>query len=196
MKNLIVFLLTFSILNVQARPATFMQVSFDTNPVEQSLAKAYKLLSFKLNTEWDQKDTAFHSVAMKEFRTTINDLRNEGLTSTMLFDFLAENIPDEKVKADFMNVIQSDVVANLDPQESMSYVMDNVDLTAQKGSAYTSSGVILGSAALLGALALLLAYDGPIVVEDPPFGCYEICIDYYDLYTGWYLYTDCDCISY
>lgn len=190
MKNLIVFLLAFCILNAQARPATFTRNTLTTPPVKEALAKAYNVLSYKLNSEWNQKDKDFHSAAMKTFRQEITELRKEGLTTTMLFDFLAENIPDEKVKTDFLAVIESEEVANLDSQEAMSYVMDNVDLTAEKGSAFTSSGVILGSAALLGALALLLAIE----CEDETEcfgGGYEVCTDYYDAYYGWYLYTDC-----
>lgn len=195
MKNLIVFLLSFSILNLQASPALLSMRSLNNPPAKEALAKAYKVLSYKLNVEWNQKDTAFHAAAMKEFRKTITELRKEGLDSEMLLDFLAENITDEKVKTDFLAIMQSEKIANLDAQETLSYVMDNVDLTAEKGSAYTSSGVILGSAALLGALALLLAYDGG-PITDPLTGCEEICINYYDTYTGWYLYTDCDYVCY
>jgi len=182
-KNLTVFLLTICVLNAQANPVNLINSFNPEPPVMEELATAYKTLSYKLNCKWDQKDTDFHTTAMKEFKTKILNLSQQGMTSNDLLNFLAENIPDDKVKKDFLSVVHSEEINDMSQQDAIAFVIDNVDLTVEEGSAFSSFGTVMGGIALVGALAVALALD--IIVL-----CDESCVDYYSPYGG-YIGSDC-----
>ena len=167
-KLILVGCLSFCILfaqTIHAAPQAYLNTEISTTPTEE-LQKAYDELMYQLNVIWDQKDQAFYQAATDNFRQKAKQLYAKGMDKETIFNFIAKNIKDNTVKSDFQDAINSDVLAQMDAQESMDFVMSQIDLTQQEGSSFTSVISVLGAATLIGLIALAISV--------PDGSCYDV----------------------
>ena len=87
-KKLTALLLLTAFTNVYA--ITPVQESFAASELTQT----FDSLNYKLNVEWDQKDSQFMDKALDNFEQEVAELQKAGLTNQVLIKYTLDKIKD------------------------------------------------------------------------------------------------------
>lgn len=118
---------------------TFTQVYAGT-PVEQSfhmtneLKKTFDELSYKVNVEWDQSDSAFMNNALEDFDKEITKLQEQGLSSEELVQFTLSNLKDEKTRNEIIKFQKASDLMSSD--EARDFALSRLNSTYSNGASW------------------------------------------------------------
>lgn len=187
-KKLIALTMVFAFLNVHAAA-----------PVNnlKSLASAYDKLNFALTVEWDQKDKAFHTAQMKEFKKVVMNLQKEGLSNKEILEFAKVKINNKKAAKELETLFDVVKINKLTQQEAREFILETVKNNSSQGSNWLGSASTSSFIALLVIIAIIVALspshgggsNGGGYYEDcyEDYACWDVCYDY-DYYS---CYTEC-----
>lgn len=116
--------------------ALLLSVSAFASSKSELIAPLYQDLEFKLTVEWDQKDGAFYNEALKNFKEEILKLKDQGVTSEDIFNYLKESSKDAKVSDEINEIINSVDLSKMDLQETNDLLNKYATKAFSKGASY------------------------------------------------------------
>lgn len=163
----------------------------------KALSSAYDKLNFALTVDWDQKDKAFHTAQMKDFKKVVMNLQKEGLTNSEILKFAQSKIKNEKVSKDLESLFKVIEINKLTDEEARDFIIETVKKNSSQGSSWLGSASSNAFLGLLIVLAIVLALSSDSNGGSHGGGYYENC---YDDYVCWetcysypYYYCSTDC---
>ncbi len=108
------------------------------NDFSSELNRSFDDLSFKINVQWDQKDSKFFEQSITNFEDKIAELQKEGLTSDDLVKHALGKIKDQRVLSDIGRMAR--VIDDMSPDEARSFVVSNLNKTYSHGASWSSHG--------------------------------------------------------
>lgn len=176
-KRLLTLSMVVAIFSVQANAAS-------TN----GLKAAFDELNYSLSVEWDQKDQAFYKAQLKQFNSTIQDLKAQGLTDAEMTAFAASQIKDAQTAKDVQAALNTISVEKMGSEEASALILSTLKKSSTQGASWNGDASLLlylGIGIVVIALALGAgSYSGGGYYEDDYY--YDDC--YYDYYWGYTCY--------
>ena len=114
-------------------------------PIQQSsqmaseLNKTFDEFNFKLNVEWDQKDTAVFDQTVKDLEGQIADLQKQGLTNNDLIQNSLNNIKDKKIQDEMSELAKVIDQQNMTQEEARSFILAKLSSTYAHGASWSGS---------------------------------------------------------
>lgn len=110
------------------------------NAFSSELNRSLDDLNFKINVEWDQKDTKFFDQSITNFENEIAALQKEGLTTKDLVNHALAKIKDKQVLGDIgrmANVVEEN---QMSPDEARAFVVSKLNSTYSHGASWSGRG--------------------------------------------------------
>lgn len=108
----------------------------NSNNFSSELNRSFDDLSFKLNVQWDQKDSKFFEQSISNFEDKIAELQKEGLTTDDLVKHALGKIKDQRVLSDIGRM--ANVINEMSPDEARSFVISTLNKTYSHGASWSS----------------------------------------------------------
>lgn len=124
--------------------------------LKSELNKSFDELNYKLNVEWDQKDTEVFDQAVNGFEKEIAELQAQGVTNKDLVDHALEKIKDKQVQRD-MAELQTVIKENqMTDAEARAFVIQKLSSTYSHGASWSGSRMGVHTALIIGAIILIV----------------------------------------
>ncbi len=128
----------------------------NASALKSELNKSFDELNYKLNVEWDQKDTKVFDQAVKGFEKEIAELQAQGVTNKDLVDHALEKIKDKQVQKD-MAELQKVIKENgMTDAEARAFVIQKLSSTYSHGASWSGSRMGIHTALIIGAIILIV----------------------------------------
>lgn len=169
-KKITALLLLTTMTNVYA----FSPVA-QTRAIEAELNKTFDSLNYKLNVEWDQKDSKVFDETVAGFEKEIADLQKEGLTKQELMKYTLEKIKDNQVKTEISELSKVISESQMTDEEARAFTISKLNSTYSHGASWSGSRMGVHTALLIGAIIVILVVahkhhsdDDTTQVEETP----------------------------
>lgn len=150
-KKITALLLLTTMTNVYA----FSPIS-QARAIEAELSKTFDSLNYKLNVEWDQKDSKVFDATIAEFEKEIADLQKEGLTKQELMKYTLEKIKDKQVKAEINELSKVISESQMTDEEARAFTISKLSSTYSHGASWSGSRLGIHKALIIGAIIVIL----------------------------------------
>lgn len=158
---------------------------------QAELNKTFNELNYKLNVEWDQKDTKVFDQAVKEFEKDIAELQAQGVSNQDLVQTAMDKIKDKQVQKDMMELQKVIQENQMSDAEARAFVIQKLSSTYSHGASWSGSRMGIHTALVIGAIILIVIYchhqsssDTTTTTEEPcpptPPQCYPCEYPTYD----------------
>lgn len=128
--------------------------------ISDELNRTFDELNYKLNVEWDQKDTKVFDSVVKNFEKDIAALQAQGVSSKDLVEHALEKIKDKQIQKD-MNDLQNIINENqMSDQEARAFVIQKLSSTYSHGASWSGSRMGVHTAVIIGAIILIVIACG------------------------------------
>lgn len=135
----------------------FTQV-YAVTPIARAneLDKSFDELNYRLNVEWDQKDTKVFDQAVKTFEKEISSLQAQGVSNKELVEHALDKIKDKQVQKD-MAELQKIIKDNqMTDAEARAFVVQKLSSTYSHGASWSGSRMGVHTALIIGAIILIV----------------------------------------
>lgn len=151
LKKILATLLIVSLTTVYAN-----QINAEKKALQNELAQSFNELNYKLNVEWDQKDSTVFNQTMDGFQSQIADLQAKGLSNDDLVAFTMSKIKDESAKAEVSKLASVIAAKNMSSDEARAFAVRNLNNTYSHGASWSGGRVALKVAALVAAVVIIV----------------------------------------
>lgn len=128
----------------------------NASALKAELNKSFDELNYKLNVEWDQKDSKVFDQAVKGFEKEISELQAQGVSNKELVDHALEKIKDKQVQKD-MAELQKVIKENgMTDAEARAFVIQKLSSTYSHGASWSGSRMGVHTALIIGAIILIV----------------------------------------
>ena len=124
--------------------------------LDAKLSKAFDVVNFKLNVEWDQKDGAFFDQTIADFEKEISNLQESGLGKADLLKSALAKIKDDQVKSDVQELSKIMSDSQLTKEEARDFVIKTLSSTYAKGASWSGHRHGRHTAILIAAIIIIL----------------------------------------
>jgi hypothetical protein len=124
--------------------------------IKQELNKTLDELNFKLNVEWDQKDTKMFDQTVAEFEKDIAKLQKEGLTSEDLVKNSIDKIKDQQVQDEVKELQKVIADGKMTQVEARNFVLAKLSSTYAHGASWSGSRHGMRCGWIIGAIIIIL----------------------------------------
>lgn len=147
---------------------------YAVTPIQQSQAIADELnrtfdeLNYKLNVEWDQKDTKVFDTAVKGFENELAALQAQGVTSKDLVEHALDKIKDKQVQKD-LTELQNTIKENqMSDAEAREFVVQKLSSTYSHGASWSGSRMGVHCGVIIAAIIVLVIVCNHRKTTDTP----------------------------
>lgn len=136
--------------------------AYAVTPVQQSKAlatelnKTFDALNYKLNVEWNQKDSQFFDATIADFEKEIADLQKEGVSTKDLMDYTTGKIKDKEIQKDIQEMSKIIAENQMSNEEARAFVVSKLSSTYSHGASWSGSRVGVHAAVIVGIIILIL----------------------------------------
>ncbi len=124
--------------------------------LKSELNKTFDELNYKLNVEWDQKDTKVFDQVVKSFEKDIASLQAQGISNDELVEHALDKIKDKQVQKD-MAELQKVIKDNqMSDAEARAFVIQKLSSTYSHGASWSGSRMGVHTALIIGAIILIV----------------------------------------
>lgn len=152
---------------------------YAVTPIQQAneLGKTFDSLNYKLNVEWDQKDSKFFDSTIANFEKEISDLQDAGVTNSDLMDYTISKIKDPQMQNEINEMSKAIADAQMSSTEARAFVISKLNSTYSHGASWSGSRMGLKAAFFIGLIVVILVvvhnqhsddYEEPTF---PDYGC-------------------------
>lgn len=127
-----------------------------TKAISSELNKTFDELNYKLNVQWDQKDSTFFNQTITDFENEIADLQQQGLTTKDLVHNALDKIKDKQIKNDMNQLSQIINENQMGPQEARDFIISKLNSTYSNGASWSGSRHGMETALIIGAIFVIL----------------------------------------
>lgn len=107
--------------------------------VSQELNRSFDELNYKLNVEWDQKDSTFMNNAIDDFEKEITTLQSQGLSTEELVQQTLEKIKDKNT-SDEINELSKTINENhMTIEDARAFAISKLNSTYARGTSWSGS---------------------------------------------------------
>lgn len=190
LKKMTAFFLLMAFSNVYA----FTPIQ-QTRAIENELNKTFDSLNYRLNVEWDQKDSKFFDATIADFEKEIGALQKAGLTKEELVKYTMGKIKDKDVKNEINELSKVIGQSKMTNEEARAFTISKLNSTYSHGASWSGSRVGAHAAVLVGIIIILIIVahhddynDDNVPVDE----CYQPEYPQYPTYdTVSSCYTEC-----
>ncbi len=142
--------------------ATFTNV-YAATPIQHAgasaieLNKAFDSLNYKLNVEWDQKDSQFFDATLSEFEKEISNLQHDGVTMDEVINFTKEKIKDKQIQNDINELTSIVAHSKMSNEEARAFIVSKLNSTYANGASWQGRRSRCATAIIVGVV-LIAAY--------------------------------------
>ncbi len=132
------------------------------SPVQQSRAiaeelnKTFDSLNYKLNVEWNQKDSQFFDATISDFEREISSLQKEGVSNNDLIKYTTDRIKDKEIKKEIDSLSKAVTENQMSDEEARAFVVSKLSSTYSHGASWSGSRMGGHTAVLVGLIVLIL----------------------------------------
>jgi hypothetical protein len=132
--------------------------AYAITPMQQAseLNKTFDLLNYKLNVEWDQKDSKVFDATISDFEKEIAELQKAGVTSKDLIDYTSAQIKDKRIQNDINELSQIITETQMSDEEARAFVVSKLSSTYSHGASWSGSEYGVRNAIIIGAIIVIL----------------------------------------
>lgn len=152
---------------------------YAVTPIQQAneLGKTFDSLNYKLNVEWDQKDSKFFDSTIANFEKEISDLQDAGVTNSDLMNYTISKIKDPQMQNEINEMSKAIADAQMSSTEARAFVISKLNSTYSHGASWSGSRMGLKAAFFIGLIVVILVvvhnqhsddYEEPTF---PDYGC-------------------------
>ena len=146
--------------------ALFLVMSFThvyaVTPVQESFSAANEInrsfdeLNYRLNVEWDQKDSKYVKEAFADFEKNIMTLQAQGLSNKELTQYTLDKIKDKKTRDEVNEITKVINEKQMSSEEARDFAVSKLSKMYSLGTNWTGSRMHVPHVALiLGIIALI-----------------------------------------
>ncbi|MFA6238751.1 MAG: hypothetical protein WC635_15555 [Bacteriovorax sp.] len=155
----------------------FTQV-YAVTPVQQSFAladqlnKSFDELNYRLNVEWDQRDSKFVDSVLVDFEKEITELQKSGLTNKELVQYTLDKIKDKQSRDEVAAITKVINENQMTMEEARAFALSKLNSTYSQGTSWSGQRMGMHVALLLGVIILIICctqnHDGERGEQGPP----------------------------
>lgn len=127
-----------------------------TSAMASELNKTFDTLNYKLNVEWDQKDSQFFNSTIADFEKEIGDLQSDGVTNKDLIAYTSEKIKDKQIQNDINELSQIVADSQMTNDEARDFIVSKLNSTYSEGASWSGRRMGVHTAIIVGAIVLIL----------------------------------------
>ena len=128
----------------------------NASAIDEQMNRSFDELNYKLNVEWDQKDTKVFDSAIKDFEKNLSALQAQGVTSKDLIVRALDKIKDKQVQKDMVdlqNVIRDNQMTD---QEARAFVIQKLSSTYSHGASWSGNRMGVHTALIVAAIIIIV----------------------------------------
>jgi archaellum biogenesis protein FlaJ (TadC family) len=133
----------------------FSQV-YAASPMSADLNKSFDELNYKLNVEWNQKDSKFYNETIEGFENEIEVLRSRGLTTKDLFKYITDKIKNQEVQNEINEISKIIDESGMSPADARTFTISKVEDTFSHGASWNGR-IGVKSILVISAIIVVLA---------------------------------------
>ncbi|MBC7537317.1 MAG: hypothetical protein H7281_00745 [Bacteriovorax sp.] len=127
-----------------------------SNALANELNKSFDSLNYKLNVEWNQKDSKFFDATIADFEKEIAGLQKEGVTSKDLIKYTTDKIKDKQIQNDIQEMTKVIAESQMSNEEARAFVVSKLSSTYSHGASWSGSRIGVHAAIIVGIIVLIL----------------------------------------
>lgn len=124
--------------------------------LKSELNKTFDELNYKLNVEWDQKDTKVFDQVVKSFEKDIASLQAQGLSNDELTQHALDKIKDKQIQKDIAELQKIIKDNQMSDAEARAFVIQKLSSTYSHGASWSGSRMGVHTALIIGAIILIV----------------------------------------
>ncbi|MDO9184352.1 MAG: hypothetical protein Q7U04_18195, partial [Bacteriovorax sp.] len=128
----------------------------ESNALANQLNKTFDSLNYKLNVEWNQKDSQFFDATVSDFEKEIADLQKDGVTNKDLIKYTTDKIKDKEIQNDITEMSKIISENQMSDQEARAFIISKLNSTYSHGASWSGSRMGVHTAVIIGAIILIL----------------------------------------
>lgn len=127
-------------------------------PLQQAseLNKTFDSLNYKLNVEWNQKDSQFFDATISNFEKEIAGLQEAGISNKDLIAYTTDKIKDKQIQNDINEMAKVIAETEMSNEEARSFIVSRLSSTYSHGASWSGSRVGIHAAVIVGVIILIL----------------------------------------
>lgn len=111
----------------------------NSNQFDHQLGKTFDELNYKLNVEWDQKDSAFFDESMKKVESDIDTLAAQGLSTEELIEYTIKRVKDKESKRELYEMTRVISENQMSPIEARSFIISKMNNAYALGASWNGA---------------------------------------------------------
>lgn len=127
-----------------------------SNAIRDELNRTYDELNYKLNVEWDQRDTKAFDTIITDFENDITTLQAQGVTNNDLVKHALDQIKDKQIQKDMIDLQEVIKENQMSDQEARAFVIQKLSSTYSHGASWSGSRMGVHTALIIGAIILIV----------------------------------------
>lgn len=127
-----------------------------SNEVAKQLNKTFDSLNYKLNVEWNQKDSRFFDATISDFEKEIASLQKDGVTRADLLKFTTGKIKDKQIQKEIVEMSKVIAASQMSNEEARSFIVSKLGSTYSHGASWSGDRAGVATALIVGAVVLIL----------------------------------------